>query len=71
MKIALIISLLCLSGCTPSITGTQDALESLKQENAALQTENANLREENILLRAGGDPSTLQSSFGGDTTYTE
>jgi hypothetical protein len=70
-SLTLIISLICLSGCTLPITGTQDAMEALRQENTALKTENATLREENMLLRAGGDPSTLQSLFGGDTTYTE
>jgi hypothetical protein len=68
-----LIPLFLISSCAIPITGTQDALESLKQENTALQTENANLREENTLLKAGGDPSTLQSSFGSSdtTSYTE
>jgi hypothetical protein len=76
MKLTLIISLLCLSSCTWLSIGTPESsqaeLQQLRQENTALQTENATLREENTLLKAGGDPSTLQSSFGSsDTTYTE
>ena len=74
-------SLLILVSCSgSSLTHDTPQQDNLEQEVSALKIENTNLREENSLLRAGGDPSTIQSQqtetrtgtyISQDTTYEE
>ena len=76
----LLIPLTLLASCAPSSSSrNNDQIQKLEQEVTTLKLENANLHEENVLLKAGGDPSTIQNQtetrtgtyISNGTTYEE
>ncbi len=74
----LIVSVTLLSSCgaTPVKPQEPPDVVKLQEKIDSLKLENANLKEENNLLRAGGEPSSIQNSTGalgdnGGTTYEE
>ncbi len=81
MKLTLLLipMILLISCSTPTPIDTPDPMKKLEQEVTTLKLENANLREENVLLKAGGDPSTIQNQsetrtgtyISDETTYEE
>ena len=62
--ILILIPLIFLSSCEPAHLrkDSKDYISVLEQEVATLKVENANLKVENDLLRAWGNPTSIQTS---------
>lgn len=72
-----ILSILFLTACIQEVPKDDSSeVKNLRQQVDSLKAENANLREENTLLKAWGNPTTIQSSWWSGawddgTTYEE